>query len=148
MALEQIYKFSTQFKQPTAVNVMYSYKDKNILAIDDYEDNLFLIQCIFETLECKVKTACNAKIGLIEVQKSRPDLIILDLMMPDMSGIEFINCLKNDNLLSMPVLLLTANLEVDQEDVPDADSICYKPIDVAALVEEAGKLLLKGGRAQ
>ena len=125
---------------------MYSYKDKNILVVDDYKDNLDLIQCIFEALGCNVRTACSATIGLIEVKKARPDLIILDLMMPDISGIDFINCLKNDGLLDIPVLLLTANHNVVREDVKDADSICYKPIDVANIVEEAGKLLLGSDR--
>ena len=36
---------------------------KNILAVDDYEDNLFLIQLIFETLGCQVRTACNGREG-------------------------------------------------------------------------------------
>ena len=127
---------------------MCVYKDKNILAVDDYEDNLLLIQCIFESLGCKVRTACNATTGLIEVKKLRPDLIILDLMMPDMSGIEFMNCLKQDGLLNTPVLLLTANLNVDREDAKDADSICYKPIDVNSLVEQVESLLLGSDRSQ
>lgn len=124
---------------------MYFYENKNILAVDDYEDNLLLIQCIFEALGCKVRTACDAKTGLMEVKKARPDIIILDVMMPDMSGIEFMNCLKNDNLLDMPVLLLTANPNILPEDAPDADSICYKPVDVAGLIEEA-RILLESDR--
>ena len=125
---------------------MCFYESKNILAVDDYEDNLLLIQCIFEALGCNVRTACNAMTGLMEVRKARPDLIILDVMMPDMSGMEFINCLKNDNLLDMPILLLTANLNIALEDAPDANSICYKPVDVAGLIEEAG-ILLKSDRS-
>ena len=119
---------------------MCFYQDKDILAIDDYEDNLFLLQCIFEALGSKVRTACSAANGLVEVKKAIPDLIILDLMMPDMSGIEFMDCLKHEGL-NIPVLLLTANLNVALEDVKDADSICYKPIDVAGLVKQVEKLL-------
>jgi len=126
---------------------MCVYKDKNILAVDDYEDNLLLIQCIFEALECNVRTACNATTGLIEVKQFRPDLIILDLMMPDMSGIEFIKCLKQDGLLDVPILLLTANLNVNLEEAEDADSICYKPIDINSLVEEVGSLLSQSDRS-
>ena len=126
---------------------MCVYKNKNILAVDDYEDNLLLIQCIFESLGCRVRTACNATTGLDEVKDFRPDLIILDLMMPDMSGIEFMKCLKQEGLLNTPILLLTANLNVNREDAKDADSICFKPIDVNSLIEEAGSLLLESDRS-
>ena len=121
---------------------MCFYKNKNILAVDDYEDNLFLIQLIFETLGCQVRTACNGREGLVKAKQARPDLIILDLMMPEMSGIEFMKCLKDDGLSDIPVLLLTANTHIKQEDVNSADCICYKPIDVTSLVEEVGRLLL------
>jgi len=127
---------------------MCVYKNKNILAIDDYEDNLLLIQCIFEALECNVRTACNATNGLVEVKQFRPDLIILDLMMPDMSGIEFMECLKNEDLLDIPILLLTANLDVNREEAKDADIICYKPIDITNLVEEVRTLLLARDRSK
>ena len=90
---------------------------------------MFLIQLIFEKLGY-VRTACNGKEGLIEVKQTRPDLIILDLMMPEMSGIEFMKCLKDDGLSDIPILLLTANTNNGQEDVKSADCICYKPIDV------------------
>lgn len=121
---------------------MCFYQDRNILVVDDYQDNLFLIQTIFEALGSNVRTACDGKNGLIEVQQTCPDLIILDLMMPDMSGIEFMKRLKDNGLSHIPVLLLTANIDVDLEDAKDADSICYKPIDINNLVEEARKLLL------
>ena len=121
---------------------MCFYKNKNILAVDDYEDNLFLIKLIFETLGCHVRTAGNGKEGLIGVKQARPNLIILDLMMPEMSGVEFMKCLKKQGLSDIPILLLTANANLRQEDVKNADSICYKPIDITNLVEEARKLLL------
>ena len=116
-------------------------EDRNILAVDDYEDNLLLIQCIFETLGCNVRTVCNGTEGLTTVKQVYPDLIILDLMMPDMSGIEFMKCLNDDGLSDIPVILLTAKVNVDREDAKDADSICYKPININELVEEARKLL-------
>ena len=125
---------------------MCFYKNKNILAVDDYEDNLFLIQFIFESLECNVEIVCDGKEGLVKVKQARPDLIILDLMMPEMSGIEFMKCLKDNGLSDIPVLLLTANTNIRHEDVKSADCVCYKPIDVTGLVEEAGRLLLLGDR--
>jgi len=120
---------------------MCFYKGQDILAIDDYEDNLILLKIIFETLGCNVRTAYSGKNGLLKVKQACPDLIILDLMMPDMSGIEFMNCLKKHGWSHIPVLLLTANIEVDREAAKDANSICYKPIDINNLTKEAGILL-------
>lgn len=120
---------------------MCFYTGQDILAIDDYEDNLILLKIIFETLGCNVRTACSGKNGLDKVKQACPDLIILDLMMPDMSGIEFMRCLKNNGWSDIPVLLLTANVNIDRQAAKDADRICYKPINVNNLTEEAGKLL-------
>jgi len=120
---------------------MCFYKGRDILVIDDYEDNLILIQMILEILGCSVRTACNGKSGLDRVKQVYPDLIILDLMMPDMSGIEFMKYLKSNGMSDIPVLLLTANVNVDREDAKDANSICYKPIDVDHLTKEVGTLL-------
>ncbi|WP_319420791.1 response regulator [Pleurocapsa sp. FMAR1] len=120
---------------------MCFYKGRDILVVDDYEDNLLLIQFIFEALGCKVRTACNGKHGLIKIEQACPDLIILDLMMPDISGIEFMKCLKDSGWSDIPVLLLTANVSVDRQAAKDANSICYKPIDINDLTKEAGTLL-------
>jgi CheY-like chemotaxis protein len=120
---------------------MCCYQNRDILVIDDYEDNLFLIQFIFEAIGCNVRTACNGKNGLIKVEQACPDLIILDLMMPDMSGIEFMKCLKNNGWSHIPVLLLTANVNVDRKAAKDANSICFKPIDINDLTKEVGTLL-------
>ena len=120
---------------------MCFYTGRDILAIDDGEDNLILLKIIFETLGCNVRTACSGKNGLDKIKQARPDLIILDLMMPNMSGIEFMNCLEDNQWSDIPVLLLTANVNVDREAARGANSICYKPIDIANLTEEAKTLL-------
>lgn len=120
---------------------MCFYKGRDILVIDDYEDNLILIRMILEILGCSVRTACNGKSGLEQVKQVYPDLIILDLMMPDMSGIEFMKCLKSNGMSDIPVLLLTANVNVNREDAKDANCVCYKPIDIDDLTKEIGTLL-------
>ena len=92
-------------------------------------------------LGCNVRTADDGKNGLDKVKQACPDLIILDLMMPDMSGIEFMRCLKDCGWSDIPILLLTATANIDDEDAKDANSICYKPIDIDYLTKEVGTLL-------
>lgn len=116
-------------------------KNVDVLVVDDCEDNLFLIKLVLEMEGMKIRTASNGHDGLVQIDQSYPDLIILDLMMPDMSGIEFMEYLKQSNLPNIPILLLTANINVSQEKVKNADLVCFKPIDLDYLLNKV-KLLV------
>ena len=116
---------------------------KNVLIIDDNEDNLFLLRLILEILGCDVRSASNGEEGIAKVYRAVPDLIILDLMMPDISGIEVIERLKaNRQLPYIPIMLLTANAELFRgEAIALCDELFYKPFDVEHLLSTI-KLLL------
>ena len=116
---------------------------KNVLVIDDNEDNLFLLRLVLEILGCKVRSACNGEEGIAKVNQAIPDLIILDLMMPDISGIEVIKRLKaNRKLPHIPTMLLTANVSLLREEaIALCDELFYKPFDIEHLLSTV-KLLL------
>jgi CheY-like chemotaxis protein len=81
----------------------------SVLAADDNHDNLFLISYLIEALNCKCYGVIDStKILDLAVAKI-PDLILLDIVMPDMSGFEVISQLKT-NLLTqnIPVIAVTA----------------------------------------
>jgi two-component system, sensor histidine kinase and response regulator len=81
-----------------------------ILAIDDHEDNLFLLESLLEGKGFRVLTALNGPDGLAIARAERPDLILLDLAMPGMDGFEVLERLRQDRLTSrIPVIVLTAN---------------------------------------
>lgn len=110
-------------------------KNKHVLVIDDIADNIFLVQFVLEAKGYKVSTANSgeAALNLLETARFKPDLIILDLMMPGMNGYEVINCLrKHHELAHICVFLMTANTEVSYEKAKEAgaDGILYKPLDI------------------
>lgn len=81
----------------------------NILIVDDTPDNLRLLSKILTEQGYEVAKALNGQMALTAVQASPPDLILLDINMPDMSGYEVCERLKaNDNTKDIPVIFLSA----------------------------------------
>lgn len=121
---------------------MYECKNKNVLIVDDSEDNLLLLELLLQNEGYKVSSAnCGIK-GLRAVSQQRPDLIILDLMMPDISGLEIIKQLKNKCYSrNIPILLLTANSEFKHSKAQKIDALCYKPFVLDSILEKIHSLL-------
>lgn len=106
-----------------------------ILVVDDVADNIFLVQFLLEDRGYKVSTAENgeAALVLVETEAVKPDLIVLDLMMPGMNGYEVINYLRHcQNLSDIPILLMTADSSISYDRAIDAgaDELIYKPLDL------------------
>ena len=80
-----------------------------VLAIDDHEDNLFLLESLLSGKGFRVLTALNGPDGLAIAHAERPDLIVLDLAMPGMDGFEVLKRLREDRTTAkIPVIVLTA----------------------------------------
>ena len=121
---------------------MCDTEDKSILVIDDNEDNLLLMQLMLDIQKHEVRLANCGRKGLAEIEKNCPDLIIVDLMMPDMSGSEVIERARaNCNLNKTSILVLTANVKVKKQDMVDVDELCYKPFDMNVLLFKIQSLL-------
>ena len=92
---------------------------KNILVVDD---NQTIVAIVRETLKSEGYTVCCVYSGqeaLEHLEKQTPDLIILDVMMPQMSGMEVLNKIKaSSKTSSIPVIMLTVNDK--HEDVLEA----------------------------
>lgn len=117
-------------------------RNKNILVIDDCEDHLSLIELLLENEGYKVKTANNGTKGLAAIKEQCPELIILDWMMPEISGLEIIKYIKSRRLGSnIPIVLLTANTNLEYEHTQQVDALCYKPFHVENLLNEIKYLL-------
>ena len=87
-------------------------KDTNlvkVLVIDDSSTNNLLFQSILEDEGYQVLSASDGKDGLITAEKYHPDLILLDIMMPKMDGIDVLkNLSENVYLKDIPVLIISA----------------------------------------
>jgi DNA-binding response OmpR family regulator len=82
---------------------------KKILVIDDYPDNVFLLQDRLENEGFEVVKAYDGKMGIQTARDEKPDLILLDIMMPDISGYEVCKELVlGEDTRMIPIILLTA----------------------------------------
>jgi len=81
----------------------------NILIVDDVPANLILLGHILKNLGYKVRPVPNGMLALKVAEKEKPDLILLDVMMPDMDGFEVCRRLKEDqNLSDVPIIFISA----------------------------------------
>ncbi|HLD56111.1 MAG TPA: response regulator [Candidatus Omnitrophota bacterium] len=87
--------------------------DQTILVIDDEQEILDVVRELLERHDYRVLTAASGQEGLDLIRKEKIHLILLDIMMPKMSGFEVLSELKrNPETASIPVVILTARMEV------------------------------------
>lgn len=117
----------------------------SILLVDDNEQNLELMAAYIEELGCQVRMARDGVEALEQVASQRPDLILLDVMMPRMSGFQACKKLKSDEATrEIPIVMVTALSEVsDVEHAVDvgADDFLSKPVNRLELLTRVRSLL-------
>src|SRR5260370_12093513 len=108
-----------------------------IFVVDDVPDNVDILQMRLESQGYEVVTAGDGAEALDKTRELLPDLVLLDIMMPKMDGIETVRRLKADaSLPFIPVILVTA--KADSKDVitgleSGGDDYLTKPVDHASL---------------
>ncbi|MBF2003705.1 MAG: hybrid sensor histidine kinase/response regulator [Synechococcales cyanobacterium M58_A2018_015] len=116
-----------------------------ILAVDDSPDNLFLVQTILEDKGYQVSLAEDGMTALAMIEKSPPDLLLLDVMMPGMDGYEVTRRVRQnaDRWGFIPILLITAHQQSSVVEGLDAgaDDFIRKPVDVDELLARVRSLL-------
>ena len=120
-------------------------KKNKIVVIDDERDMVQLLRIELETEGYVVSAAFDGKSGLELIQKVKPDLVLLDVMMPEMNGYEVLELLKQDPLTkAIPVVMLTAKgLENEIQKGLDlgADEYVSKPFHPGLLIKRIQTLL-------
>lgn len=110
----------------------------NILVVDDTTVNLELLEVILDEHDYDVRTSISGEMALKSIEKKRPDLILLDIMMPGMDGYEVCRILKEDELLKdIPVIFLSAKGEsVDKVNGFKLGAVDYitKPFDTEEIL--------------
>lgn len=114
---------------------MLRRKGCRILAVDDTPDNLLLLQVFLESEGFEVEVADNGNSALNCLARSRPDLILLDVMMPGMNGLEVTQEIRSSNQ-TLPILLISAHDKAQIQSGLDAGANGYlqKPIDFSQLL--------------
>lgn len=116
-----------------------------ILVIDDQPMNLDLVEYVMIKAGHTVMTADSAEQGFARISECRPDLILMDIQMPGMDGLEMTRRLKADAATStIVVVALTAYaMKGDEERMTDAgcDGYLAKPINVRTFAEQVGQWL-------
>ncbi len=116
-----------------------------VLVVDDNQQNLELLVAYLDELKCKVYTAGDGVEALEAVAAEKPDLILLDVMMPRMSGFEVCRKLKADpQTRDIPVLMVTALNElgdIERGVECGTDDFISKPVSRLELTTRARSLL-------
>ena len=116
-----------------------------ILVVDDDQQNLELVQAYLEDIECETLAARDGIEALELVAGGKPDLILLDVMMPKMSGFEVCRRLKNDPQTSqIPVIMVTALNEfgdIERGIDSGTDDFVSKPINKLELLTRIRTML-------
>lgn len=121
---------------------------KKVLVVDDEQDVLIYLSTLFEDNGFSTITAENGILCLEKAKSELPDLITLDITMPEQSGIKTYRYLKHEpDLLHIPVIIITAVGEPIKSVLnefaafPEPEAFISKPIDQKELIEIAKRLL-------
>lgn len=122
-------------------------KKKKILIIDDEEDILNFVSMVLNDANYATFTSTNVNDALMILQKNKVDLILLDIMLPEIDGFSFKNMLKSDeNLRNIPVAFITARLDAHDKIIGlkegAIDYIC-KPFTSDELIKRIEQIFRK-----
>ena len=120
-----------------------------ILGIDDNKDLLDLCEVVLTSSGYEYTGVLTGKEGLESMRKEKFDLVLLDLSMPEFSGIDVIDALDKDDLMKkQKIVIFTASSATEKEYGPllekGAHSVIKKPLDVDLLVEHIKKIDSEG----
>ena len=117
---------------------MGSKKKSKILVVDDSSTNIVLLDAILQREGYEVITALNAKEGLKYVKSRNPDLILLDLLMPEVNGFDFMETYNGmEKSRKVPVIIVSAVGTTENKQYSmelGAVSFINKPVDIPSLL--------------
>jgi DNA-binding response OmpR family regulator len=126
-----------------------SFMAKTILVVDDKANVRHLLEDYLSEQGFRVVTAENGRIAVYTARHEKPDLILLDIMMPEMDGYEFIRAYRKEH--ETPIIVLTAKVEETDKVVGlelGADDYVTKPFGMAELLARVRAVLRRMDKGQ
>jgi len=121
---------------------------KTILVIDDEKDELMYYTALLKDNGYNVVSASDGNEGLTKVHEKTPDLITLDITMPEKSGVKFFREMKeSDTLKSVPIIIITGisgdyeKFISSRKKIPPPEGFLSKPIDQKELLKLISEIL-------
>src|SRR5207247_1467925 len=113
-------------------------KVKKVLVVEDHHDTSFLLCRLLKTEGYEVEHAMDGMVGLSSAASAPPDLIVTDIHMPRMDGIEMIRRIRGSEFISgTPIIVISAygKRVIDEAIDAGADGFVEKPIDLETFLE-------------
>lgn len=118
--------------------------DRTVLIVEDNEKTSKMLNFLFMSKGCRIETAKNGIEALESLKKTIPDVVILDLMMPDMDGFDFCSNIRRESKYKdVPIIVLSALREKKHKDRLKLMGIydyIEKPFSAAEIVERVSKV--------
>ncbi len=122
---------------------------KKILVIDDDENLVTFMKALLEDNDYDPVVASNGQEGLDKLQSEKPDLVLLDITMPEKSGVRFYRDVRESDqeYKDVPIIMVTGVMEEfkkfisTRRQVPPPDGYISKPVDKQALLDKIRELL-------
>ena len=118
---------------------------QHILVVDDSEDMRDLLQRLLERAGYRVVVAADGQASLTQAKRHHPDLVLMDLSLPDMDGWEAVRHLrKMREFGSIPIIAVTAHVSPREEEramAAGCSAHIGKPFDTRVLLQEVARLL-------
>lgn len=124
-----------------------SIDNLSILLVEDNDLNRLVVQNSFRHFNCKVTEAENGLVALEILRKQNFDVILMDIQMPEMDGIEATKIIRNEFKLTTPIIALTANAfkaEIDKCREAGMNDYITKPFDESAMIETIARQVGSG----
>ncbi len=123
------------------------FKKRKVLIVDDDRGMLSSLRIIFSKSGYKVFTSLNGEEGLRLAEEVKPDIMLLDIMLPDINGYEVCKILKDEKKTSkIKIILITGKSgmkDVDKGFEKNADGYIIKPFDNEVLLDKCSEILKK-----
>jgi len=118
--------------------------NKKIMVVDDEPDTVDLVKLVLETEGYEVMTAYSGRECLEKISHEKPDVVLLDIMMPEMDGWEVFKKIR-ERYEDIPIAMLTVrNQDIDKMlglHVLKADDYITKPLEEKKLIERVKKMI-------